>query len=243
MLAVTFDIDWAPDWAIAICAELCKNAKAPATFFVTHDADVLAHLRGRNDVELGIHPNFLPNSSHGTSTAEVIEHVLAIVPEARSVRTHALFQSSPILHHLETYTSIETDVSLFLPFCPGLRPTKAHFEAGGRGLIRLPYYWEDDTAALWPGWSWNGPQDEPPDGLRIYDFHPIHVALNMASLDAYQRLKEALNGRPMFSATEADCAPFINRGAGTRTFLERLLASVEPDWFHTVSDLAADQGR
>ena len=42
--AVTFDVDWAPDPAIALCAELCRRRAIPATFFVTHDSPILAEL-------------------------------------------------------------------------------------------------------------------------------------------------------------------------------------------------------
>ncbi len=238
MRAVTFDIDWAPDWAVALCAEMCRKAGAPATFFVTHRQDVLADLDRRPDVELGLHPNFLPGSSHGDTADRVLDHLLGIVPQARSMRSHALVQSSPILLHVCRSTPIENDVSIFLPFCPGLRPTRMVFEAGGRWLTRLPYWWEDDVAACWPGWTWDAPMGAPSDDLRIYAFHPIHVALNMATLEAYRAFKASLDGRPLHAATVADCAPFVHHGAGTRTCLERLLAAAGADRFDTVSAIA-----
>ena len=43
--ALTFDIDWAPDWAIESCVELCTRYDVPATFFVTHDTPVLDQIR------------------------------------------------------------------------------------------------------------------------------------------------------------------------------------------------------
>ena len=55
--ALTFDIDWAPDYAIKYCLELLESAGCKATFFTTHSTPVNSEIihRGHN---LGIHPNF-----------------------------------------------------------------------------------------------------------------------------------------------------------------------------------------
>jgi hypothetical protein len=239
--AITFDVDWAPDWAIALCRDLCRSARVPATFFCTHSCDILEDLRKDSQFEVGIHPNFLTGSSHGSSPSQVMEHVLSLVPEARTMRTHALHQSSRIFAHiLDAFPQIESDVSLFLPDHPGLRPTHLHLGAN-RPLLRLPYWWEDDVAAETPGWDWAG-APKASDGLRIFDFHPVHVALNMANLGSYIRLKETLSG-PLTSAAPADFSRCAHAGAGTRTFLERLLAEAERVPFYQVSDLAGAKAK
>ena len=60
--ALTFDIDWAPDFAILHCLELLENAGCKATFFATHNTTLNHEIidRGHN---LGIHPNFLQKFS------------------------------------------------------------------------------------------------------------------------------------------------------------------------------------
>lgn len=233
--AITFDMDWAPDWAIAECADLCRRAGVPATFFVTHGCDVLADLRRSGRVELGIHPNFLPGSDQGVDARQVLETCMATVPEARAMRSHSLVQSSPLLASVLRHTPVTVDVSLLLPFHAGLRPTKL-FLGEARPLVRLPYVWEDDVAALWPDWDWERGQ-VPDEGLCILDFHPIHVALNTADLDNYAALRRSLEGRPLASATAAEVARFRNSGAGARSFLERMLA--DPSGYATISELAA----
>ncbi|WP_411877822.1 hypothetical protein [Polaromonas sp. YR568] len=237
MLSLTFDIDWAPDWAVALCADICQKAGVKATFFATHAADVLKDLATEDRFEIGIHPNFLPGSSHGVKTSEVVDHVLTIAPQAKAMRTHALVQSSPIFAGIVADTDIDTDVSLFLPFHPMLAPTKIYFEAGGRPLVRLPYYWEDDVAACWPGWSWDSVVEDAPGQLRIYDFHPIHIALNMSTMNEYARLKAELKGRPLTSLTRAECLPFINQGKGARNYLEQLVAMGNGQRFQRISDI------
>ena len=55
---LTFDIDWAPDFAILYCLELLDDAKCKATFFATHSTSLNQEIVNRGH-DLGIHPNFL----------------------------------------------------------------------------------------------------------------------------------------------------------------------------------------
>ena len=168
-----------------------------------------------------------------------MRHVLALVPDAVSMRTHSLVQSSPILEHVVTSSAIRNDVSLFMPFTPMRQGSKMHFGEPKRVLRRLPYFWEDDTAAEWPGWDWGR---EPPinssAAFLIFNFHPIHIGLNMADLAAYGRLKQSLAGRRLSDATPRDCAPFVNHGDGARSFLEKLLVATSDHTSHTIAGLA-----
>lgn len=233
--AITFDIDWAPDWTISACAEACARHNVPATFFVTHDSPVARSLRSEKLFECGIHPNFLPNSSQGRSTREVIEFCLDLVPDARSMRTHSLVQSSPLFVELPGIApQIEFDVSLYLHLHPGLQPVRWQWDSAAKPIWRLPYYWEDDFAACDPTWRWSNAAPQS-DGLRIFDFHPILVALNASKLDCYRDLKRHMGGRALADATRGEVAELRGAGDGTATFFERLLGSGET--FARVSDL------
>ena len=146
MISITFDIDWAPDWCIELCSSVCTSAGIEATFFATHQSDILKDLKSNPRFELGIHPNLLPRSNHGSTWDEILGFVLNLVPDAKCMRTHALVQSSPFLEHVINTTGIETDVSLFLPFYRGLMASKLYLQKDGREIIRLPYFWEDDIS-------------------------------------------------------------------------------------------------
>lgn len=224
---VTFDVDWAPEWAIELCADLCAKAGAKATFFATHPSPFLTELATDRRFEVGIHPNFLPRSSHGQTPDEILRACLSFAPAARSMRTHSLVQSSPIFDTIGThFEQIQTDMSLFLPFHAGLQPVDYFIGAGLRRMIRLPYHWEDDVAATWPGWDWNG---EPAwgEGLAAVDFHPILVALNMATLANYHDLKQRLAGRHLTDLSREEVAPLVQPGSGAATYLQRLLARLD----------------
>jgi hypothetical protein len=224
-IAVTFDVDWAPDWAVRECLDLCRRFSRPATFFITHWTDMLAEFAAAGGVEIGIHPNFLPGSTHGGDVRAVLDYCCALAPGARSMRSHSLMQSSPIFVTVTNhYPSIRIDASLFLAFHPNLRATRLYFERH-RYITRVPSLWADDIAASWPGWTWQvGPMLEAP-GLKVFNFHPAHVCLNLRDLSAYRALKAAMDMRPMWSASRGDFAPHLADGIGCRVFLESLLAS------------------
>lgn len=233
---VTFDVDWAPEWAIELCAELCANAGVKATFFATHPSPFLAELAADPRFEVGVHPNFLSRSTHGDSPEAVMRTCLSWVPDARSMRTHSLVQSSPIFEVVGAqFGQIQTDMSLFLPFHDRLQPMD--FFPAGRRMIRLPYQWEDDVAALWPGWHWEA-EPQLGEGLAAVDFHPILVALNVATLSTYHDLKRRLAGRHLTEATRDDLAPLVHDGAGTRSYLARLLCTLDGRVAVTASEAA-----
>lgn len=237
-IAVTLDVDWAPDFAIDAAADALIRAGVPATWFVTHESPAVERLRSRSDIfELGIHPNFLPGSSHGASVAAIIEHLLEIVPDATSMRTHNLFQSSPLFDQIAAICDIVVDVSLFLPSASNLAPVR--YRTRHAELVRLPYFWEDDVAMYQQEACWSpGPLLARPPSLKIFDFHPIHIALNSADMEPYERLKQE---SPDIAAADRDVvASHAHEGAGTATFFAELLERVAGHpHVGCVSDIAA----
>lgn len=236
MLALTFDIDWAPDWCIADCTDLLARYGVPATFYITHDSPALRDLQCDMRHECGIHPNFLPGSSHGDDARDVLDTCLTLVPHARSMRSHALVQSTHLLSLLgDHYPQIDTEMSLLLPLHDGLRPTCTYFGAARRRIVRLPFFWEDDVMAEWPEWRWDSaiPHGE---GLRIYNFHPVFLALNIGDLDGYRAFKRHMGDRPFQHASRAELARFRNNGCGAADFFQRLVGS--DGAFQTISAIA-----
>ena len=217
---VTLDIDWAPDFMIEEIATLLRRHEVRATWFVTHASPAIDALARTPELfELGLHPNFLPGSTHGTTHDEVWRHITGIVPDARALRTHGLYQSSPLLAAAAARWGVEVDVSLFLPRAAHLQPHR--LRRGPATLVRLPYFWEDDDEMFEPAPAWT--LRDPRlcvDGLRIFDFHPVHLALNTTDYDHYVRLKteRALHAwAPDFVASHRTAGP------GPRTlFLEIL---------------------
>ena len=145
LYALSVDIDWAPDYMIDYMAQAYTEAGVKCTWFVTHASEAVDRLRSNPLFELGIHPNFFPGSSHGSTEDEIIRHVLELVPGAKSVRMHALYQSSRLLYKLRHEYGLEIDSSLFVPQTPFLKPHTFGFSPTVAPLVRLPYFWEDDV--------------------------------------------------------------------------------------------------
>jgi hypothetical protein len=186
---LTLDIDWAADDVLSDSIDVVEAAKVPATWFVTHETPLLGRLRSNPLFELGIHPNFNPllagERADGDDAATVIDRLQKIVPEARVVRSHSMAQSSQLLQ-LFRNRGFTHDCNHFIPAQAGivLGPW-LHWN----GLIKVPYFWEDDVHCQS---RQNTPMCELTQrpGLRVFDFHPIHVYLNTETMERYERTRE-----------------------------------------------------
>lgn len=212
-LGLTFDLDWACDAVIEDTIDLVDASGLPATWFVTHDTPLLERLRSNPRYELGIHPNFNPflHGKQERPIASVLDELLAIVPEAKSVRSHSMVQSSRLMD-LFAKRGLRFDCNHFVPeqSLIELRPWKLW-----NGLIKVPHFWEDDATCLYEE---NTPIQSLVQrrGLKIFDFHPIHVYLNTEDLARYE------DSRPFHSDAER-LRRYRYDGTGTRTFLLQLL--------------------
>lgn len=217
-LYLTFDIDWAHDDILLDTIKLVENANVSATWFVTHETPLLKRLRDNPKFELGIHPNFNDllalNTRNGSSVDEVVDRILKIVPEAKSVRSHSMTQNSKLMQ-LFVDKGLTHDCNHLIPEQAGviLNPWKLW-----NGLIKVPYFWEDDAVCLY---DQNTRIEEllDRDGLKVFDFHPIHVFLNTENLSRYEDTR-AIHNQPEILIK--------NRfsGYGTRSVLEHILLAV-----------------
>jgi hypothetical protein len=236
---LTLDVDWAPDSAIEFTADLLKKYHVKATWFATHASEQLRKVSELSGLfELGIHPNFLRGSTHGDTEEAVFRHLLNIIPEAKAMRTHSLYQSTPLLSSAIDY-GIHVDLSLLLPRASHLQPHALFFKA--KRLIRLPTFWEDDVEMTNPMGCLDFLKSNVVGipGLKIFSFHPIHILLNSATLDSYEKLKK--DGY-LATKTLRQVEPYTNMSIGTRTFFEQVCEYVakEQGKSYTVSDLVND---
>jgi hypothetical protein len=232
---LTFDVDWAPDFVINFVAEELVSAGVAATWLITHESPAIASLREHPELfELGVHPNFLPGSTHGEDVPSVFHHCMELVPDATTMRTHSLVQSSEILIGALERTTVRCDLSLLLHRTPGLRPTDFYWE--GRRLVRIPTYWEDYDEFEMPEPDFslsNLLTDEP--GLKLLNFHPIHVYLNstgIGTLDAFKK-------RAADSAVDvAQVANLVQGGRGARSLFEDVVGKLSRTPTRTAAQLA-----
>ena len=189
---ITFDIDWASDFVLEEVISLIENLKIPSTWFITHSTPLINRLRKNPLFELGIHPNFnflLEGSpQNGKNAEEVIDQLFEIVPEALSIRSHSMTQST-ILQDIFLKKGITHDANHFIPVQSNitLKPWVLW-----NGLIKVPYFWEDDLHCMYKEtipcvnfleWS----------GIKVFNFHPIHIYLNTDHLQRYENSRDFHN--------------------------------------------------
>jgi hypothetical protein len=216
---LTFDTDWCSDDVLSFTLNILEEYDIKATFFITNYTPVLDRIRSNPKIELGIHPNFNPllqgDFRYGKTYVDVIEYYLAIVPDAVSVRSHSMTQNSPILDAFEKYGLIY-DCNHFIPFKSGitLKPWK-HWNGN---IIKIPYFWEDDIHFIYQD-DWNLEKILNVKGLKVFDFHPIHVYLNTDHIERYEKAKK-------YSHDHSRLSQHINEGSGTRDLLIDIIERV-----------------
>lgn len=243
LYSFSIDIDWAPDFMIESMAQVFIEHRVKCTWFVTHDSPAIRALRENELFELGIHPNFLKGSSHGNSEDEVIEHCLNLVPDAKAVRSHALYQNSNLLWRMRNKYDLQVDCSLFLPYSPQIIPHTLCHSAADTPLVRIPFFWEDDVECLKPDRQWK--IDNPKlmvKGLKMFNFHPFYVGINETDFSRYLRIKKELcTSKSLNQLTIDETAPYKHNGEGAGSFFRELIKETSHKKRHVMnaSEIAA----
>lgn len=211
LFCFTTDIEWAPDWAIEATFALADRHRVTLTPFITHRSDFLQKRLGPDLAGAGIHPNFLPGSTHGANVDEVVARMAALVPNARAFRSHCFYDETRMQRKLaERHFTHDSNACAFLQ--PSLVPMRTVTT-----ILRFPVFWEDDLHSGF-GLPWTldalRPALDSP-GLKIVNVHPLRVALNVADESWYASVRERYE--PLTSG-----AGEPHSGPGTRTLLEEL---------------------
>jgi hypothetical protein len=212
---VTSDFDWASDFCLDELVGFLADRDIVPTVFATHRSEALGRHAAAGLVDVGLHPNFLPGSSHGDDAPAVIDHMLELFPEARSWRSHCFVDSTPIAREMLA-RGLRYDSNLCLYLQPDLVPLRH-----GTGTVRLPVFWEDDCHWDLSGSDWDVASVFDrflTPGLKILNVHPFMFAANVTSTDHYLRVK------PHITTLDArDLDAVAHRGPGTRTFMTELV--------------------
>jgi hypothetical protein len=224
-LCFSVDVEWAHPIVLNDVRRLFDEAGIAATFFVTHEGVVTA------GHERALHPNFRRNgdsyralltsggaSSDPTADIEfhrfVLERTLGFAPEAKGLRTHSLYCDSTLLP-LYGKLGLEYDCSYDMPLVSGLRPFwRTH------GILAIPIYYMDNIDIMTGVSEFSVERlglDRP--GLKVFDFHPNMVYLNVSEEASYIKSKSFYHEPDRLLAAR-------NRGRGVRTLLLELLNHV-----------------
>ena len=214
---LTFDVDWASEFVLEDTFSLLENINY--TVFVTHESKFLKQLSRNHNVELGIHPNFNPLLSgdfrYGDTAEKVVDTYIDMVDSATAVRSHSMTQSSQILNIFEK-KGLRYDCNTFVPYYSNSLVKPWYWV--DKSLIKVPYFWEDDVQFIFDStWNINLKNMLMYNGIKVFDFHPIHVFLNTENIERYQAAKPYQNDYNQLKK-------YVNKDSfGTRDFLVSLI--------------------
>ena len=185
----TSDIDWSSESIIKYSHDILSGDDLKLTYFITHSSPFLNELNASNKIDLLIHPNFLPNSSHGDSFKEVIDYCMNLVPNADGFRSHRYFEVNDIMDDFAKRgfrfvsnhcTRCETNI----------KPLKHR-----SGLLSIPIFLEDGGYLIMdPTLNFDNliPRLESP-GLKVINFHPAHMAFNTPNFAYTRSIKDSFS--------------------------------------------------
>jgi len=217
-LFITSDIDWASDEVLDFTINLFEKYNAKCTFFATHQTDLISDIP--DDYEIGLHPNFNflleGDFRYGKNYKEIIDYYNKLIPNCTSIRSHSMTQNTNILDYFSKI-GFTHDVNHFIPNlnCVNLSPWKYWQNK----MLKVPYFWEDDIHCIY-GIEYNIDNIFNYKGIKVIDFHPIHIFLNTENLERYN------SARP-YLQDYTELKQFVNTSTyGTRDFLVDIIKSV-----------------
>lgn len=186
----TTDIDWASEAVISLFLQMLPVQELKMTAFVTHNSPLLADACTNKWIDRGIHPFFLPGSSHGNSFQEVVDTCLTFAPEAEVVRAHRLFNVSDSSHLLYNRYGFRYTSNSIMTLANGIRPYLHESK-----MIDIPIFWEEGTSL----YNQLGLSIQPyinyftSPGLKVISFHPINVVFNTPEIAWMRKIKDSMS--------------------------------------------------
>ena len=185
----TSDIDWSSESIIKYSHDILSGDDLKLTYFITHSSPFLNELNASNKIDLLIHPNFLPNSSHGDSFKEVIDYCMNLVPNADGFRSHRYFEVNDIMDDF-----VKRGFRFVSNHCTrcetNIKPLKHR-----SGLLSIPIFLEDGGYLIMdPTLNFDNliPRLESP-GLKVINFHPAHMAFNTPNFAYTRSIKDSFS--------------------------------------------------
>ncbi len=242
MIILTFDMDWAPDWIMEDIADRLIKKEIPSTWLVTHETPFIKKLLKYPSLfDIGYHPDFLRNSIEKKSVDSIMKKMKSIIPRRNIIRTHCLYQYTDLLRYLCTDHDIRVDLSVYLHLTQDIR---SHFLncKDGKKLLRIPTFFEDDLF-FGENTDWGikelGIERE---GLKVFNFHPIHIALNSKDYRGYSELKEETHDLKLVKKEQIN--KFFNNEKGIESLFSQLIEFMEKnrDKVKSLPDISRELG-
>jgi len=216
-LIVTVDLDWACEPAIEETLDFLQSQKIKPTVFITHRSPSIE--ASMDKIEVGLHPYFSPESSHGSTINEVAKYIVDLPHNLAAFRCHrfAICNSSRQAMAeagMRISSNVCTDLEIVAPF-------KDRF-----GLLEVPIFLEDG-GYLWRKHPLTMTQELQDillkQGAKVIIIHPMHFALNTPHFNYMYDVKQSVSRESWKSMTRNTLDKLRWRNRGIRDFLIELL--------------------
>jgi len=208
MIAMTIDTEWCPDAVIEDTLSLLNRYGIEATLFSTHPDGLAA-----DSHERALHPNFL---QEGIPEREVLATVAEHYPEATGIRSHSMYVHSR-LRELYPEFGLQYESNYMQYLVEGIEPFWML-----DGIVQLPVYFMDDMWFRSRSDHGNLPAIDTlltGEGLKVFDFHPVHVYLNTVDVEHYRANRDQYDDPEALRSGRSD-------GPGVRDLFQGLLKTV-----------------
>lgn len=212
-LIITLDLDWACEAAIELTLDFLLQRGIKPCVFTTHESPIVSQVMTKLDV--GIHPYFGNDSSHGRTIAEVVETTLSLPHNLPAFRCHrfAVCNASMLALHeagMLISSNVCTDLAVIPPFVNRF------------GLLEMPIFLEDG-GYLWRRHSLtvdekleNGLNNE---GLKVLLIHPMHFAINSPNFEYMVDIKKTMSRKDWNTLSARHLEQLTWRQRGIRDLL------------------------
>lgn len=215
----TSDIDWASESVIQYSHHIISGDNLKLTYFNTNPSAFLDALDAKKKAVILIHPNFLPDSSHGNSFSEVIDYCKKLAPKADGFRVHRHFEVNDIVDEFA-----KRGFKFFSNYCtrcePNLRPLLHR-----SGMLGLPIFLEDGGYLLMdPTLNFDAlhPYLQAP-GLKIINFHPAHIAFNTPYFSYTRKIKDSMSREAWNKIDAVQIEALEYKDLGVRNIIQSII--------------------
>lgn len=229
IVCITSDLDWASDYAAGKAFDYFAANKIPVTAFVTNANKAVEEHSQKGNIKLGIHPNFMPDSSQGKDYDEVIEYCFKLVPGANCFRAHRYYDVNDTMEKLTKRGILwESNVCTLMDIVPPfLHRSKT---------ISFPIFWEDG-AFLYYSDSFDFELMErqlKAPGLKVINIHPMHLMLNTPYFSYTREIKDSLSREEWNRMDKQVIEKLAFKGEGIADYIDKIIKTICKNHIETV---------
>ena len=217
IFVLSTDVDFVSDAVLEAAYQPLQEI--PMTVFMTGKSDYLLKAFRNNPFwEAEVHPNFCYGSTQGDTIEEIFKTLELFSGEKLGFRCHKYYCSNDIEEKFEQLgylyaSNICTDLEEIKPFMDRC------------GILQIPIFMEDGGYLKYHGVPRMNdilPKMQP-EGIYVFNFHPIHLALNSNDFSTIRALKDSMTSSEYGTMTVTDISVYRNKGYGIADFLNELI--------------------